>query len=136
MQLHRDREKFAAAGVRLAVVGQGTPAHARDFLESREVDGLELYVDTERATYKAAGTKMAGAEGLLSPKVGLKAARTVLRSRVVQAPSYYGGHPAQLGGVMIVKPDGSVPYFHLADDAGDNPPNSEVLEAARAASSS
>jgi hypothetical protein len=133
MQLHRDRDEFAAAGVRLAVVGQGTPAHAKDFLASRKIDGLELYVDTERATYKAAGTKMAGAEALLSPKVGLKAARTVLRSRVIQAPSYYGGHPAQLGGVMIVKPDGSVPYVHLADDAGDHPPNAEVLAAARAA---
>lgn len=133
MQLHRDRRKFDAAGVRLAVIGQGTPAHARDFQASRKVDGLELYVDTERATYKAAGTKMGGAQDLLSPGVGLKAARAMLRSRVIQAPSYYGGHPAQLGGVMIVKPDGSVPYLHLADDAGDNPPNSEVLAQARAA---
>jgi hypothetical protein len=136
MQLHRDREKFADAGVRLAVVGQGTPAHAKDFQSSRKVEGLELYVDTDRASYKAAGTKMSGADGLLSPKVGLKAARTMLRSGVIQGPSYHGGHPAQLGGVMIVKPDGSVPYVHLADDAGDNPPNSELLEAARAAAGS
>jgi hypothetical protein len=133
MQLHRDREKFDTEGVRLAVIGQGTPAHARDFLASRDVEGLELYVDTKRATYKAAGAKMGGTQDLLSPTVALKAARTILRSRVIQAPSYYGGHPAQLGGVMIVKPDGSVPYLHLANDAGDNPPNSEVLAAARAA---
>jgi hypothetical protein len=45
------------------------------------------------------------------------------------------GHAAQLGGVLIVAPDGSVPYAHLADDAGDNPPNDEVLTAARRAAS-
>ncbi len=41
------------------------------------------------------------------------------------------GHPAQLGGVLIVAPDGSVPYAHLADDASDNASNDEVLRAAR-----
>ena len=43
------------------------------------------------------------------------------------------GHAAQLGGVLIVKPDGSIPYAHLSEDASDNPPNDEVLAAARAA---
>lgn len=43
------------------------------------------------------------------------------------------GHAAQLGGVVIVAPDGSVPYAHLADDAADNPPTDEVLAAARRA---
>ncbi|MDX6668545.1 MAG: hypothetical protein QOK04_1925, partial [Solirubrobacteraceae bacterium] len=43
------------------------------------------------------------------------------------------GHPAQLVGVMLVMPDGSVPYSHLADDASDNASNDEVLKAARRA---
>jgi hypothetical protein len=29
--------------------------------------------------------------------------------------------------------DGSIPYAHLSDDASDNPPNDEVLEAVRRA---
>jgi hypothetical protein len=32
--------------------------------------------------------------------------------------------------VLIVRPDDSIAYSHLADDASDNPPNDEVLEAA------
>src|ERR1700750_2498053 len=38
VQLHRDRQKFEAAGVRLAVIGQGTPAHAAHFAESHELE--------------------------------------------------------------------------------------------------
>lgn len=130
MQLHRDREKFEAAGVGLAVVGMGTPANARDFREKQGVE-LELLVDPERRAYKAAGAKKATFGELLGPRVVAKGLRRGLAEGVHQGRTI--GHPAQLGGVMIVKPDGSVPYVHLADDASDNPPNSVVLEAARKA---
>ena len=131
MQLHRDRDKFEAAGVRLVVIGQGTPAHAAHFRESQKVD-LPMYVDERRDTYKIAGTKIATFGELLGPRVVAKGTRVAARDRVIQGKPV--GHPAQLGGVMIVKPGDQIAWTHLADDAGDNPSNSEVLEAARAAS--
>ena len=130
MQLHRDREKFEAAGVRLAVVGQGTPEHAAHFRESQHVD-LPLLVDPDRRTYRAVGTKVATLGELLSPRVVAKGLRRSMTSRVHQGKML--GHPAQLGGVLVVKPDATVTYAHLAEDAGDNPPNEEVLAAAREA---
>ena len=130
MQLHRDREQFEAAGVRLAVIGQGTPAHAQDFQRAQKVD-LPMYVDRRRETYRAAGTKIATFSELLGPGVTLRGIRQSVRGGVRQGRTI--GHPAQLGGVMIVKPDGTVPYAHLSEDASDNPPNQEVLTAARAA---
>ncbi len=133
MQLHRDRDKFAAAGVRLAVIGQGTPAHAADFRKSQKVD-LPLLVDPDRRTYEAVGAKKATLSELVGPRVALKAARRVVSAGVRQGRTI--GDPAQLGGVLVVAPDGSVPYAHLARDAGDNPPNQEVLEAAAAAGES
>lgn len=133
MQLHRDREEFETAGVRLAVVGQGRPEHAAHFRETQGVD-LPMLVDTERRAYEAAGTKIATFGELLGPGVVLRGIRRGLKSGVRQGRTI--GHPAQLGGVMIVKPDGTVPYVHLADDASDNPPNADVLEAARRAASS
>jgi hypothetical protein len=35
---------------------------------------------------------------------------------------------------MAVRPGNEIVYVHLADDAGDNPPNAEVLQAASEAS--
>lgn len=108
----------------------GTPEHARHFRETQGVD-LDLLVDPERKAYAAAGTKKATVGELIGPRVVLAGMRRTLATRVHQGRTI--GHPAQLGGVMIVKPDGSVPWVHLADDAGDNPPNAEVLAAARRA---
>ena len=132
MQLHRDREEFEAAGVNLVVIGQGTPEHARHFEEQHDLD-LTLLVDPDRKTYKAAGAKKATLSELFGPRVVLRGLRAVAGERVVQGRTI--GHPAQLGGVLVVAPGGAVTWAHLADDAGDNPPNATVLEAAREAAS-
>ena len=131
MQLHRDRSKFEDAGVRLAVIGQGTPAHAAHFRDSQKVD-LPMYVDKGRESYRAAGTKVATVSELLGPRMIARGAATSRRDGVVQGRTV--GHPAQLGGVMIVRPGDEIVYVHLADDASDNPTNDEVLKAAREAS--
>jgi len=117
--------------VRLAVIGQGTPAHAQHFRESQKVD-LPMYVDEGRESYRAAGTKVATVSELLGPRMIAKGAAASRRDGVVQGRTV--GHPAQLGGVMIVRPGNEIVYVHLADDASDNPANDEVLQAAREAS--
>jgi hypothetical protein len=132
VQLHRDREEFEDAGVSLVVIGQGTPKHAEHFMDSYDLEGMTLLVDPERKTYKAAGTKKATVDELFGPTVVAKGIVRGLRGGLTQGRTV--GHPAQLGGVLVVDTDGRVAYAHLADDASDNPPNSEVLEAARAAS--
>jgi peroxiredoxin len=129
VQLHRDRSAFDEAGVSLVVVGQGTPANAAHFMKSQGVDGLTLLVDPERKTYKAVGAKVATVDELIGPTVMAKGIRRSLSGGLRQGRTV--GHPAQLGGVLVVEPGGRVVYAHLADDASDNPPNSEVLAAAR-----
>jgi AhpC/TSA antioxidant enzyme len=131
VQLHRDQEQFDRAGVTLAVIGQGKPAHAQEFIRANKIDGLRVLVDPARDSYQAAGTKIATLGELLGPRVVAKGTTTALRTGLFQTATK--GHAAQLGGVMVVAPGDEVAYVHLADDAGDNPPNSEVLEAARRA---
>lgn len=126
MQLHRDRDSFEAAGARLAVIGQGTPAMARDFQRSLRVD-LPILIDSEREAYRAAGTKQANVAELFSPAVVLRGVRAGLAGGLRQGRT--AGDAAQLGGVLVVAPDGSIPYAHLAEDASDNPPNAEVIAA-------
>ena len=132
VQLHRDRDQFEAAGVELAVIGQGKPEQARHFKEQQNVD-LRLLVDPDRKTYKAAGAKVASVAELLGPRVALRGLRSAASNRVIQGRTI--GHPAQLGGVLVVAPGGDVVWSHLANDASDNPPNEEVLQAARQAAS-
>jgi peroxiredoxin len=131
VQLHRAREDFAAAGARLAAIGQGTPKHAQHFVDEYDLDGMQVLVDPERKTYELAGAKIATLDELFDPKVVARATKVTATERLVQGKTQ--GHAAQLGGVLVVAPDGRIVYAHMADDASDNASTDEVLEAARAA---
>jgi len=136
VQLHRSRHKFEQAGIRLAAIGHGTVEQAAEF---RRLQGIEipLLVDPERTTYGLAGTKVATLGELLAPRVIAQGAKhTVLsRLRLGSIAVHQGriiGNAAQLGGVLVIAPDGSVRYAHLSEDAADVPPTREVLAAAKA----
>jgi peroxiredoxin len=131
VQLHRHRDEFEKAGVQLAVIGQGTPRHAEHFVEEYGLDGMRVLVDPDRKTYDAAGAKIATVDELWHPRIVARAAKITATQRLVQGRT--DGHGAQLGGVLVVAPDGRIAWARMADDASDNPPTSEVLEAARAA---
>ena len=136
VKLHKLRHDFEAAGVRLVLIGHGTPQIAASF---RRMQGIELpvLVDPDRRIYDVAGAKMATLPEIIGPRqiwAGLKAtigSRLRLGSIAVHQGRIIG-NAAQLGGVLVVAPDGSVRYSHLSDDASDNPPAREVLAAARA----
>jgi peroxiredoxin len=131
VQLHRDREKFDAAGARLVVIGQGTPAHAQHFREQFDLDGLEILVDPDRTAYELAGAKIASMSELFGPRSVVSGIRRAASERMVQGMTQ--GHAAQLGGVLVVAQGGEVAWSHLAENAGDNPANKQVLEAVKAA---
>ena len=131
MQLHGDREKFRAAGAALVVVGQGTPRHAQHFREQFDLDGMELLVDPDREAYRLAGTKVATMTELIGPRSVLRGIKRSATTGMMQGT--VKGHPAQLGGVLVVAKGGAVAWSHLADDASDNPPNADVLAAVKTA---
>ena len=123
MQLYREREAFEKAGARLVLIGQATPRQAAHFRRRRGID-LPVLADEKRASYKAAGAKIATLDELLGPKVVAKGFLTALRSRQPQGRTI--GHPAQLGGAMIVRTDGSVAWSHMSEDVSDNATPAEI----------
>jgi peroxiredoxin len=136
VQLHKLRDDFEEAGVRLVVIGHGTPEMAAAFRRAQGVD-LPVLADPDRRIYDTIGAKVATLDELIGPKQILAGLRAAISSRVRQGSIavHQGriiGHAAQLGGVLVVAPDGSVRYAHLSDNASDYPPAREVLAAARA----
>jgi peroxiredoxin len=132
-QLNEARPEFDAAGVRVVLVGQATPRQAAHFRRRLGID-LPVLADETRDSYKAAGAKVATAGELLGPKSvssGLKATFTS-RGKVHQGRVI--GHPAQLGGAMVIAPGAEVTWSHMAEDASDNASPEEILAAARQAS--
>lgn len=132
MQLYRAKEELEAAGVNLVLIGQLTPRHAAHFRRRQDIE-LPVLADEQRASYKAAGAKVATMAELLGPKVIAKGLSTTRRYGVVQGRTI--GHPAQLGGAMLVMPDGRVAWSHMSQDASDNAGPEEILAAAAEQSS-
>ena len=126
--MDRARQDFDAARARLVLIGQLTPRHAAHFRRRQEIT-LPVLADESRISYKAAGAKIGSVTDLLGPKVIAKGALTTLRTRKVQGRTI--GHPAQLGGVMVIAPDGEVVLKHMANDASDNASPKEILGAFR-----
>jgi peroxiredoxin len=133
VQLHRARSEFEAAGVRLVLIGQATPRHAAHFRRRQEID-LPVLADEKRESYRAAGAKVATAGELLGPK---SVSRGLLKTVGSAGKVHQGkviGHVAQLGGSMVIVPDGRVIWSHMSEDASDNASPEEILAAAREAS--
>jgi len=127
--LYRERDALEETGAPLVLIGQATPRHAAHFRRRLEID-LPVLADEKRVSYKAAGAKVATLDELLGPKVVAKGLVGALRSRQPQGRTI--GHPAQLGGAMIVRPDGSVAWSHMSEDASDNASPAEILAALEA----
>ena len=131
MQLHRAREQFDQAGVRLVLIGQASPRQASHFRKKMELDPLPVLADDERESYRAAGLKRANLTQLVGPRSVLSGLKHGARSGVVQGRVI--GDAAQLGGEMVVDADGTVVWSHVQEHAGDTTSPEDLLEAARAA---
>jgi peroxiredoxin len=126
--LDRAQERFAAAGATLTLIGQLTPRHAAHFRRRNKIQ-LTVLADDERQSYEAAGAKLATMTELVGPKVVAKGALTAARTGLLQTRTI--GHPAQLGGALVIAPDGQVVWSHMSEDASDNASPEELLAAAR-----
>jgi peroxiredoxin len=126
--LDRASSQFEAAGVNLVLIGQLTPRHAAHF-RRRQGISLPVLADERRESYVAAGAKVATITELLGPRVIAKGISVSRQTGQVQGRTI--GHPAQLGGALLVAPDGRVVWSHLSEDASDNATPEEILAAAR-----
>jgi hypothetical protein len=128
----RDRVgDFQKLGADLVVIGNGTPEHARWFVEEQGIN-LPVFTDQQRTTYRALGARR-GLARILHPGTFVSAVRA-LRGGHRQTRTM--GDATQLGGVAIVRPDGSMPYLSLSRHPGDHPSPGEVLEALQRAQKS
>jgi hypothetical protein len=114
--VHREREGFKRLGVRVAVVGHSSLRYAKAFVDETKIE-VPVYVDEKRVVYKALEFKRP-LLSFLTPKVFKRAAEA--RKEGFTQPGVHGD-AFQLGGVVLLMPDGSMPYKYSSQFAGDHP---------------
>lgn len=118
-----------AAGLRLVFVGNGAPHFARSFAAEQHVSA-PLYTDPSLKTYAALEFRSGVLRTLGNPQMFGNAFRAWTAGH---RQSRTQGPPMQQGGVVVVTPDGRVPYLFASETAGDHPNPDDVIRAARAA---
>jgi peroxiredoxin len=130
VQLDGAREQIEADGAKLVFIGQATPRQAAHFRRRRNIVAPVL-ADETRATYKLVGAKKGSTGQLIGPKVVAKGAVITARTGILQTKTI--GNAAQLGGAMVIAPDGSVVWSQMAKDASDNASAQDIISAVQSA---
>ena len=124
MQLHSRIEEIAARGVRLALIGTGTPEQAAEF-ERLFAPGIDVLVDPEMVGYRAAKLKR-GLFHAYKPS-SLLAFLRALRDGFRPGPTQ--GDALQLGGVFVISPEPRTLLAHISRAIHDRKPLDRILEA-------
>ena len=114
--MHRERQEFKKLGVQAVVVGHSSLRYAKAFIEDTKIE-LPVYVDEKRVVYQALEFKRPLLASL-TPKVFKRAAEA--RKEGFTQPGVWGD-AFQLGGVVLLLPDGSMPYKYASQFPGDHP---------------
>ena len=117
--------KKAARLGNLAIVGNGTVAHARDFDRTHSKGQLRSLVDTERKSYKALDM-VHGVTTTMTAASGLRALGALSRGHFQTITK---GDPYQQGGVLVVAAGGRPVFFQRSEFAGDHARLEQILVA-------
>lgn len=97
---------------------------ALDFREKHDVAGT-LYTDPSRRSYEALGAARGGLS-VMDPRIMFGALRSFAGGNVQTSTA---GDALQQGGELVMRPDGTVAFLHLARFAGDHAEVDAVIAA-------
>lgn len=123
--MRRAKPRLDAAGLRVLLVGMGSPEESEAFRERFRVP-FPLVCDPEQELYRSYGLGKATLGEALGPTVVLKSLRALGRGHVPGKPR---GDVFQMPGVFVVGPGGRILFRHYARDPSDHPSVESLLEA-------
>ena len=122
-------DEIRAAGGDLVIVGNGAPFFAEGFrakLRLAEAN-IRLLTDESLSSYQMLGFRR-GVGGIVNAatiKAGLRAFRSGFRQKKTM------GDALQLGGTLVIRPDGEIVYRYIGEEAGDHADPATIVAALR-----
>jgi peroxiredoxin len=127
LQLRADHTKFKKAGVKVALIGLGTPERAAWFCQDKELNGFACLTDPARRAHRAYGLGRGSLRQVLGPQVYLQWAKAAMLPEV---KTRFGHEDIfQMPGTFVIDTDGVLRFVHRNRDVADNPPNQEIFDA-------
>ena len=127
MQLQQQKEELESLGIRVAVVTFETEAAVRAYASDLNL-GWPLLMDASRALYRAYGMERGHWWNIYGPASLWAYFNLTLKGRRLQRPT---GDPNQLGGDVLIDPDGIVRLHHVGVGPADRPETAQLLALVR-----
>lgn len=125
MQQHQ--RELDALDVRIAVVRFEAAPLVRAYLADTSIVWPVL-IDADRGLYRAYGMHRGRLSDIWGLRTWIAYAKELARGRL---PRSSGGDTRQLGGDVLIDPDGTVRLHHVGDGPADRPPVAAILDARR-----
>ena len=121
-----EREKYEKNGAKIFFIGNGAPFLIKAFKEDLGIQDATVYTDPTLESFKACGFKK-GFLAAIGPKAIVNAVQALAEGHV-QGGMYQKdqGDLWQLGGILVVKPEGKVGYHFISIAAGDYSPQKDL----------
>lgn len=126
VQVWLEREKYEASGAKLIFIGNGTPDFIRKFKEDLMITEAIVYTDPSLGSFRAAGFKR-GFLVSFGPKSIVSGVGLMLKTGMKTSVQEGSGDLWQMGGILVVRSDGKVPFHYISEAIGDYPPESDVI---------
>ncbi len=123
-QLRQAKERFDKAGVRVVIVGLGTPEQSEEFRKRFQVP-YTIISDPEKNLYRAFGLRQMSPLGFLSPSLAVRSISTMAKGHFMGFPE---GDVRQLPGVFVINTDGQIEFSHYAENPADHPDPDTIIE--------
>jgi peroxiredoxin len=124
-QVWGDREKYEKSGAKIIFIGNGQPDFIDKFKEDVGIQNAVVFTDPELTSFRAAGFRR-GFLAVVQPRTLLNVLQLASEGHRQTMPSAETGSNWQLGGILVVKPNGKIAYQYISEALGDFPPESDV----------
>lgn len=122
------REEIEAAGGQIVAVFQYPGDQVREFCDGEDV-AFDCLGDPQIEAYRAVGLGKGSFGEYLGAKIIGPTVKAAVKGHFVGDPK--GGYVSLQPATFVVDREGRVAYAHYNDDAADNAPTHEVVEAVR-----
>ncbi len=118
------------AGARLVVVTPQSAERAASWRDDLSLGGILVLADPERSLYRALRARRRAPLWVLRPRVWSAWLRALAAGR--RSTWTRGDDALQLGADVVVNREGRISFLHLASDAADRVPPSELIDVVEA----
>lgn len=126
VQVWADRAKYEASGAQIVFVGNGAHHFIKTFKEDLNIQDATVYTDPTLVSFQAMGFKR-GFLVALGPRSIASGLGMFKKGHKQGAYSKSSGDLWQMGGLIVVKPNGTVAYHYISTALGDYPPEQDVV---------